>query len=781
MHEGSSTHDLCNTIQSLLVFRAGSPKSIEGLGWEIRMFDPEHGHTRRSVRHPSSLPTDPRQRSSNCGFHRYFQLRRLCLPNTTNILLVVLPVVLLLSVQMEAAGSSSPPPPPPMPPVPPCGPVTVLYHDGVPVSAIRTPILAADTGQEIRPAYVLQVMDTGNNAGFYFNGTANIVISWEQQDQYTMSFGLLSEAEFNATYNGNAGCVPPITSVNPMRYYGQVGNGTILTFPIFYTTRTDYSSLIQLCGPPTTFYSLVALSRLNDGSLAWAATDWVAANNATNPICPDTPTAWGYIKFGIGYCPCPAQPPPPSPPPPPPMPPAPSCGVVLTTSQGVPVSGIRAPFRSSWTGEELSPAFISVQPDPSIDSPIVALGLPSLVFEWQPDSTIGLYGNIFTEDQFQSMYSGSTGCRDISYGPGAITLPTTALPTIALTTIALTTIAFPTIALPTTALPTITLPTIALPTIALPTVAFPTIALPTVALATIALPTIALPTIALPTVALATIALPTIALPTIALPTVALPTIAFPTIALSTTALLTVALATIAFPTIALPTTALTTVALTTIAFPTIALSTTALPTIALPTIASPTIALPTIALPTEPSSSPTTQPVITISAATATTSSEAATAPAPPTTTSTPPFPAPFISAICTAISTTTISTTTRLTAAYLTPKSPKAPSPPKAPKAPSPPKAPKPPKVPKAPQLSPPTPFGGGNTFLVDNFPFFASCSVRDTNLRTPYRASTPTGPLNVTSTTATYCFHLVATNSSDSPCAGMNINRLEFIVSK
>ncbi|EFJ39538.1 hypothetical protein VOLCADRAFT_100843 [Volvox carteri f. nagariensis] len=113
------------------------------------------------------------------------------------------------------------------------------------------------------------------------------------------------------------------------------------------------------------------------------------------------------------------------------------------------------------------------------------------------------------------------------------------------------------------------------------------------------------------------------------------------------------------------------------------------------------------------------------------------------------------------------------------MSPKSPKAPTPPKAPKAPSPPKAPKPPKVPKAPQLSPPPPLGGGNTFLVDNFPFFASCSVRDTNLRPPYRASTPTGPLNVTSTTATYCFHLVATNSSGSPCAGMSINRLEFIV--
>ncbi|EFJ46333.1 hypothetical protein VOLCADRAFT_105540 [Volvox carteri f. nagariensis] len=459
------------------------------------------------------------ERPSNCGFHRYFPPRRLCLPTTANVLLVLLPVVLLLSVQKGAASSSSPPPPPPMPPVPNCGPVTVLYRDGVPVSAIRTPVLAAGTGQEISTAFILQDMDTDFYAGFYFNGTTNIVIRWEQPEDWMTSFGLLSEAEFNASYNGSAGCVPPITSGGPLGYV-RVGSGTTVTFPIFYSTSTDYSSLIQPCGPPTTFYYLVALFNENDGSLAWAATDWVAANNATNPICPDSPTAWGYIKFGISYCPCPAQPPPPSPPPPPPMPPAPSCGVILTTSQGVPVSGIRAPFRSSWTGEEISPAFISVQPDPSIPDPIAALGLPNLVIEWQPDSTVSVYGNFFFESQFQSMYNGSTG-------------------------------------------------------------------------------------------------------------------------------------------------------------------------------------------------------------------------------------------------------------------PKSPKAPSPPKAPKAPSPPKAPKPPKVPKAPQLSPPPPFGGGNTFLVDNFPFFASCNVRDTNLRPPYRASIPTGPLNVTATTATYCFQLVATNSSGSPCAGMSINRLEFIV--
>ncbi|EFJ48968.1 hypothetical protein VOLCADRAFT_90326, partial [Volvox carteri f. nagariensis] len=353
-----------------------------------------------------SLPPVPRQRSSNCGFHRHLQLRRLCLPTTTNLLLVVLlPVVLLLSVQKGASGTSSPPPP--MPPVPPCGPATVLYQDGVPVSAIRTPVLAVATGQEISPAYILQVMDTQYGDGFHFDGTPDILISWQGSVEYNTTFGMLSEAEFNASYSGSAGCVPPVTTSDPLGIW-LVRPGITLAIPLFYATRTDYSSLIQLCGPPTTFYSFVSVSDVN-GNVAWASTDWVAANDATNPICPDSPTAWGYIKFGISYCPCPAQPPPPSPPPPPPMPPVSSCGVITTKSQGVPVSGIRAPLRSSRTGEEIGPAFIYIQPDPEITAPILALGFPKLVIGWQQDSTIMVWGNIFNEVEFQSLYNGSTG------------------------------------------------------------------------------------------------------------------------------------------------------------------------------------------------------------------------------------------------------------------------------------------------------------------------------------------------------------------------------------
>ncbi|EFJ48163.1 hypothetical protein VOLCADRAFT_91237 [Volvox carteri f. nagariensis] len=317
-------------------------------------------------------------------------------------------LVLLLfgSSAQIAAAVASPPPPPPMPPLATCGPYPVLYRDGVPVSAIRAPVISADYEDAISPAFLLQVVDvprTRRSVGYYVNGTTTIVVQWKFTDRTSFSYGMLSEADFNAVYNGTSGCREP-SGLTAMDYGQELDYASTAYFPIFEVAPPSYSSLVQPCGAPVTFYwftSFLSHDFFGVAHVSWAAADWVHANDTTNPICPDSPTAWGYTKFAISYCPCPAQPPPPSPPPPPPMPPLPSCGdFPYVTYNGVPVTGYPAPVRSSVTGQVVTPAYIDA-----------SQGFPELVVDWQLESYVKYSFIFFPESIFLQIYNGGTGCR----------------------------------------------------------------------------------------------------------------------------------------------------------------------------------------------------------------------------------------------------------------------------------------------------------------------------------------------------------------------------------
>ncbi|EFJ42031.1 hypothetical protein VOLCADRAFT_97988, partial [Volvox carteri f. nagariensis] len=265
-------------------------------------------------------------------------------------------LVLLLfgSSAQIAALFASPPPPPPMAPLATCGPNTVLYRNGEVVSAIGAPVILADYEGQVGIAFLLQVVDvpvTPATIGYHHTGTPTIFVQWWYTEPGTFYYGMLSEADFNAVYNGASGCREP-SDLAPLENGRLVDSTYTAYLPIFEAAPPSYSNLVQPCGAPVTFYWFTRFFNDDNTSVSWAAADWVLANDTTNPFCPDSPTAWGYTKFAISYCPCPAQPPPPSPPPPPPMPPLPSCGdFTYVTYNGVPVTGYPAPVRSSVTGQ----------------------------------------------------------------------------------------------------------------------------------------------------------------------------------------------------------------------------------------------------------------------------------------------------------------------------------------------------------------------------------------------------------------------------------------------
>ncbi|EFJ48160.1 hypothetical protein VOLCADRAFT_91228 [Volvox carteri f. nagariensis] len=284
--------------------------------------------------------------------------------------------------------------------------LTVLYRNGEAVSAIRAPVTSADSGQEISPAFLLQVVDvpgTSVTVGYHHTGTPNIVVQWWYTEPGTFYYGMLSEADFNAVYNGTSGCREPSNLTALVN--GRLVDSTYTAYlPIFEAAPPSYSSLVQPCGAPVTFYwftSFLSSGLLGVTNVSWAAADWVAANDTTNPICPDSPTAWGYTKFAISYCPCPAQPPPPSPPPPPPMPPLPSCGDFLyVTYNGVPVTGYSAPVRSSVTGQVVTPGYIDA-----------SKGYHELMVDWQLETYVKYSFGSLPEAYFLQLYNGSTGCQ----------------------------------------------------------------------------------------------------------------------------------------------------------------------------------------------------------------------------------------------------------------------------------------------------------------------------------------------------------------------------------
>ncbi|EFJ48052.1 hypothetical protein VOLCADRAFT_91229 [Volvox carteri f. nagariensis] len=299
-----------------------------------------HGFTSKIIR--AAIRDSPQQQQQkpihHCNCHS-----PLLLSFPLHLLLVLL---LFGSSAQIAALFASPPPPPPMAPLATCGPNTVLYRNGEVVSAIGAPVILADYEGQVGIAFLLQVVDvpvTPATIGYHHTGTPTIFVQWWYTEPGTFYYGMLSEADFNAVYNGASGCREP-SDLAPLENGRLIDSTYTAYLPIFEAAPPSYSSLVQPCGAPVTFYWFTRFFNDDNTSTSWAAADWVLANDTTNPFCPDSPTAWGYTKFAISYCPCPAQPPPPSPPPPPPMPSLPSCGdFTYVTYNGVPVTGYPAP------------------------------------------------------------------------------------------------------------------------------------------------------------------------------------------------------------------------------------------------------------------------------------------------------------------------------------------------------------------------------------------------------------------------------------------------------
>ncbi|EFJ44025.1 hypothetical protein VOLCADRAFT_106552 [Volvox carteri f. nagariensis] len=87
--------------------------------------------------------------------------------------------------------------------------------------------------------------------------------------------------------------------------------------------------------------------------------------------------------------------------------------------------------------------------------------------------------------------------------------------------------------------------------------------------------------------------------------------------------------------------------------------------------------------------------------------------------------------------------------------------------------------PRTPKAPKpVSPPPPSPGGNSILANDFPFL---DCKGSTATSPYRMSSLSGPFNVTSFTATYCFTAALSSSPvpDSSCSSTTVDKIAFIL--
>ncbi|GIM06885.1 hypothetical protein Vretimale_11140, partial [Volvox reticuliferus] len=236
-------------------------------------------------------------------------------------------------VELEIYTCPCQPPPPPVPlPSPPpssaasCGDNIQLYSKGVPVNDIWLAFYDAKTGSVMDNSSAL-LMEVGKlpfpiTVGTTVNGTANAVIRQGAFGFAVPSVGVLSEADFKARYNGAAGCTEPdfllpIPAPIPLNTVA--------------ATELNYGGLLQSIlstSEPCKPLPLYGFARFSDAGqpiwdphYAWLANKWVSANDASNPICRDSPTSWGYVELEIYTCPC--QPPPPASPPPPPSPPRP--------------------------------------------------------------------------------------------------------------------------------------------------------------------------------------------------------------------------------------------------------------------------------------------------------------------------------------------------------------------------------------------------------------------------------------------------------------------------
>ncbi|EFJ50205.1 hypothetical protein VOLCADRAFT_89093 [Volvox carteri f. nagariensis] len=96
---------------------------------------------------------------------------------------------------------------------------------------------------------------------------------------------------------------------------------------------------------------------------------------------------------------------------------------------------------------------------------------------------------------------------------------------------------------------------------------------------------------------------------------------------------------------------------------------------------------------------------------------------------------------------------------------------------------RSPPPPPPPPSPAPSPAPSLVPSNTMLVSSFPFGSGCILGRDATQSPVRLSAPLGPMNVTSSTATYCLLISSNASLVSPtaeCAGMDsVRRVDMVV--
>ncbi|GLC60678.1 hypothetical protein PLESTB_001657100 [Pleodorina starrii] len=91
-----------------------------------------------------------------------------------------------------------------------------------------------------------------------------------------------------------------------------------------YSFAMRHSSFNLVRCEPKLFYLLVLITKA-DGAFMWGSVEGntVEPNDPNDPLCPNSPTKWGYASFWLTHCPCDSPPPAPSPPTPPSPPPSP--------------------------------------------------------------------------------------------------------------------------------------------------------------------------------------------------------------------------------------------------------------------------------------------------------------------------------------------------------------------------------------------------------------------------------------------------------------------------
>ncbi|GLC67976.1 hypothetical protein PLESTF_000629900 [Pleodorina starrii] len=166
------------------------------------------------------------------------------------------------------------------------------------------------------------------------------------------------------------------------------------------------------CRPLTVYWLVRVTSAPPAGSskpqVLWAGTEWVKAHDPTNPICPDSPTNWGYTRFAAWYCPCNPTPPPPPRLNAPPAPP-PSCADdrYLLSRDGVYTDTIVADAWVGWTSMFASPSVLTTDVTWHLHMASgVRPGHPVWAFNWTQTYAAIPYLAVIHETVFNELYAG---------------------------------------------------------------------------------------------------------------------------------------------------------------------------------------------------------------------------------------------------------------------------------------------------------------------------------------------------------------------------------------